>query len=524
MTLPTRAQITRNFNQPKYRVEIDHQGTFYQIPDDHILSINGSMISAGNIQNGLSFGSYVEPTASVTVLRRLVLKSAYPSIVTGYDSSYWIGRRIRIFQAFETSAYKPIFVGVIKSYAITGEDLTYEIVGVLEYFRNIKFYTNIFYNTPIATKTTATSIEDPSAVGYNAGLINRIFWQAGGRPWERFADYSASNPLFWYSCNQSLINPEWLWVSGENLVDELFLLARATGGQIYESAEIASSTGHAVIRFINPLAFADTAAYGGTYYNFSESVYGSFSKSLSIENIAGKVTCKFATRRIQPTQEVYSDRTPYLMLPSETRVFICNPSLPIFEYETITNSVISAFQTITSNPVTLSVSVTSQNAAQVTLSVTNSGSFPAVISGITLRGRPLAVDEDGEVEVGTSTPVQAIEDNPYIQSRVHAVQLATMVYEFFNSARRVITLSNCIYDPDRFVGELVQINNIDNVTYNGTTFVQDTTLYRIIKISHNNTGTSMDIDLITVDGMLQTSDVYILDTSYVSTVSKRISF
>jgi len=523
MTLPTRAQITRNFNQPKYRVEIDHQGTFYQIPDDHILSINGSMISSGNIQNGLSFGSYVEPSASVTVLRRLVLKSAHPSITYGYDDSYWINRRIRISQAFETSTYKPIFIGVITSYNITGEDLVYEIVGVLEYFRNIKFYTTIFYNRPIATLTTASSIEDPSAPGYAAGIINRIFWEAGGRPWERFVDYSASNPPFWYSCNQSLINPEWLWVSGENLVDEMFLLARATGGQIYESVDVSGGAGYSVLRFINPLAFADTTGYT-SYYNFSESTYGNFSKSLSIENIAGKVTCKFATRRIQPLQDVYSDKTPYLFLPSETKTFTCNTSLPVFEYETITNSVVSAFQTITSAAATLSVTVTSQYAGQVVLSVTNSGSFPVVMTGITLRGKPLAVDEDGEVEVGSTTPVQTIEDNPYIQSRSHALQLATMVHTFFSSARRIITLSNCIYDPDRFVGELVQINNIDNVTYNGTTFVQDTTLYRIIRISHNATGTSMDIDLITVDGMLKTDDMYIVGNSYVSTDNKKVSF
>jgi hypothetical protein len=196
----------------------------------------------------------------------------------------------------------------------------------------------------------------------------------------------------------------------------------------------------------------------------------------------------------------------------------------VFEYEPITNSVASAFQTITSASATLTVTVTSQYAGQVTLSITNSGSFPVVMTGITLRGKPLAVDEEGEVEVGSTTPVQTVEDNPYIQSRSHALQLATMVHTFFSSARRIITLSNCIYDPDRFVGELVQIFNSDNMTYNGTSFVTDSTLYRIIRIGHNATGTSMDIDFITVDGMLQTNDMYIVGNSYVSTDNKKVSF
>jgi len=124
MTLPTRAQITRSFNQPKYRVEMEWNGVFYQVPDDHVVEISGSMISNGNIQNGLSFGSYVEPSASVTVFRRFVI---HPSVGNGYDHALWINKRVRIYQAFETSAYKPIFVGVISSYSINGEELTYDI-------------------------------------------------------------------------------------------------------------------------------------------------------------------------------------------------------------------------------------------------------------------------------------------------------------------------------------------------------------------------------------------------------------
>lgn len=527
MTLPTRAQITRSFNQPKYRVEMEWNGVFYQVPDDHVVELSGSMISNGNIQNGLSFGSYVEPSASVTVFRRFVI---HPSVGNGYDHALWINKRVRIYQAFETSAYKPIFVGVISSYSINGEELTYDISGMMEYLRNIKLSTPVYYGKPIATKTTAASAEDPTVGGYNAGLLNYIFWQAGGRPWEQNSNATyVSAAKFWYQCDQSTINPDWLWLANENLVDEIFLLARSAGGQIYEYADVLSGAAQAVVRFIDPLNFADTTGYG-SYYNFTTDTYQSFSKRLSVENQAGKVTAKFATRRLQPSQEVYTDKTPYLIKNGETRTFICNVELPVFEYETISSSAVSATPLISSanadKTISLTVNATAIGGAQVTLSITNSTGAAAMITGITLRGRPIAVEEEGEVEVGSSTPVQAVEDNPYIQTRDHALRLAKMVYALFNTLAPSITLQGVIYDPDRFVGELVQIDNSDNVIYSSFagTWIQDTSIYKIIRISHNGTGTSMDIDFVPITTLLNPTDFYIVDTTYNSATSKKLAF
>lgn len=506
---------------------MEWNGVFYQVPDDHVIEISGSMISNGNIQNGLSFGSYVEPSASLTVFRRFVI---HASVGNGYDVSLWIGNRIRIYQAFETSTYKPIFVGVISSYSINNEELTYEIAGMLEYFRNIKLNTPVYYGKPIATRTSATSIEDPATVGYSAGLLNYVFWQAGGRPWAQSSNATyVSAAKFWYECDQSVINSDWLWLANENLVDEVFTLARAAGGQIYEYADVLTGTAQAVVRFIDPLNFASTAGYS-SYYNFTTDTYQSFGKRVSVENKVGKITCKFATRRLQPSQEVYADKTPYLIRNGETRTFICNPSLPVYEYETINSSAVNAAPTISSagssKTISLTVSATSIAGSQVTLSITNSTGFPAIIAGITLRGRPIAVEEEGEVEVGASTPVQAIEDSPYIQSREHALRLAKMVYNTFSDVRPTVTLQGVIYDPDRFVGELVQVDNTDNVVYSGftQTWVQDTSIYRIIRIAHNNTGTSMDIDLVPITTLLNPTDFYIVNTSYTSAISKQLAF
>jgi len=101
-----------------------------------------------------------------------------------------------------------------------------------------------------------------------------------------------------------------------------------------------------------------------------------------------------------------------------------------------------------------------------------------------------------------------------------------MVYAMFNTLAPTITLQGVIYDPDRFVGELVQIDNSDNVIYSAFsgTWIQDTSIYKIIRISHNNTGTSMDIDFVPITTLLNPTDFYIVDTSYNAATSKKLAF
>lgn len=516
MTEPTRLQIEASFNEPKYRVELDWGGTYYQVPDDHVIDISGNVRSSGSSFNGLSFGTYVEPSASVTVFRRLVMP-----LNVAYDNTGWIKRKVRISQAFATSLYVPVFIGVIEQIDISGEEITFNIVGLLEYVRDTKLYTAATYNRPIATRTTTISIEDPTVGGYAAGTINRILWEAGGRPLEQITTYTSA--LFYYSCEQSIFSPQWTWIAGENLVDELFMLARSSGGQIYEEVATVGGVGVPVIRYIQPLTIADTSTYG-SIYNFDSSKYEGFRKTYSSVEKVSTVRCNFTQRRLYVMQDVYSDTTPRMLRVGEVREFDLEMQLPVFEYETINSKVIKAYTNHNNRAVTLPVSVVRQNASRVTISVTNNTGYLATVNGIVIRGRPLAVEEEGLVTYGSGTPVQDIEDNPYIQSYGHALRLTRMVYDFYSQYRPIITLTDSIYDPDRYVGEIVQVFNEDNVVYDGTSFVQDTGFYRIIGITHNDTGASMDIELVSIAGLPDRQDMYIVDTVYSGSDTRLISY
>lgn len=521
MANPTRTQIEAAFNIPKYKVELEWSGTFYTVPDDHVVEISGNIRSSGSNFNGLSFGTYVEPSASVTLFRRYVISA---DALRSYDNTGWLKRKVRISQSFDTSDYIPIFIGVIEGFEINGEELTFNIVGILEYVRDVKLYTGATYNRPIASRTDAASIENPATLGYRAGTINRILWEAGGRPLEqRGVNYSDTDATFWYSLEQSLFSPQWTWIAGENLVDELFLLARSSGGQIYETVYNAGGTGVPVIRYVQPLTLADSSFYA-SFYNFGADKYSGFKKTYSGVEKVSTVRCSFTQRRLYRMQEVYKDDTARFIRAGEVKEYDLEMQLPVFEYETINSNVIKAFTNHNNRTVTLPVTVIRQNASRVTISVNNTSGYPATINSIFLRGRPLAVEEEGLVSYGSGTPVQDIEDNPYIQTYGHALRLTRMVHDFYSSYRPIITLTDSIYDPDRYVGEIVQCANDDNVIYSGGSFIQDTGLYRIIGITHSNTGANMDIELVSIAGLPDRNDMYIVNTVYASGDTRLISY
>ncbi len=72
------------------------------------------------------------------------------------------------------------------------------------------------------------------------------------------------------------------------------------------------------------------------------------------------------------------------------------------------------------------------------------------------------------------------------------------------------------FDPDRFIGEIVQLDS----TYNS----EPTHYFRIIRISHENTGKAMSVDLVRVNDIPARSDMFIIGTSYLSGTTKELSY
>ena len=219
MPVATRDQIQATIALPHYKVEM-LLITFgwAQILNARIASIQTTIESTNNTDNAVAFGSPSDPSASIEI-------EDYVFASRLISSPLWLGSNIRISFAFDTSDYTVLFTGPIKSISKENEIVTYELGGAQEHIKDtMKIYTPLYYRKPIATKTTAASQEDPTQFVYAAGLLNYAFWMSGGRPYEQkdlnYFDTDADFK-FWYSCDQSLITPDYSWFGGENTITEM---------------------------------------------------------------------------------------------------------------------------------------------------------------------------------------------------------------------------------------------------------------------------------------------------------------
>ncbi len=525
MAAPTRLQIEAAFALPTYRVDIWDTylgaGYWHQIPNASVVSLSGSVESTGNQDNGLSFGTSVAPSASVQTENIVFTSTLLISNV------FWIGTRMRISFGFSTSDLVVQMVGVIKDIQVEDNTVTFNIVGLVDYIEQTKVFTDVQYHVPIASKTTIASVEDPSNPSYDAGLINRAFWESGGRPFEQkdlnYTENSAGFK-FWYSCEQALFGPEYAWFEGENLADELYTLARSAGGQIYQDAQ-------GIMRYVQPLSLGDVSNYGGTYYTFTDAVFNGFNQKITTAEKVGTVTAKFTRRYIAPLQTIYEDKTAHFFKPNETKVLEFNTQLPIWEYvnlvpfNSITATANMKAQLIDGHDITPGINDVTLSAKKVTISIWNpSATVPMHLYSVKLQGKPLAAAPELQVSIGSGLPVRNVEDNVYIQTETHATRLINLIYAFYYDARPIITLDNVQFDPDRFVGEIVKVQSTYNRLWTGSSWTNDNTLYRIIKIAHDGTGTSMTIDLVSVAGIPARQSMFIIGTSYTGTDNRSLSY
>lgn len=511
MAAPTRAQITGSSGhiKPLYKVDWLDGTTWRTLQDEHIVSVNGAIQSTGNIDNGLAFGSQTNPSASITCTRET--DTAFGGDPIGHDDMLLQKMRIRF--AWDTSDYLVVFKGVVNNIEYQNDIVTFNLVGLLEYARTTKLYTPVYYAKPIATATTLTSIENPATGGYNAGLMNRILWEAGGRPYEQEGvtyTEGVAGCKFFYSLQQSTATPDWSWVGGEDLIDELYALARAGGGQLYQDTS-------GVIRFANQLSFGDATGYS-VHFVYNDSMYASYSATRNSVEYVQKVTATYTERQLDATQEIFSDTSPKILMPSQTKEFIFEPQLPIYEYidvavDTFASNLKATY--ITGNAqVNLTINSVTTSATRITASITNSAAIPVLIHSVKINGRPLGAVEDKTISVGSGTPERILESNTYVQSEPHAKMLCQMIYDFYIGANPIVTLQDALYDPDRYVGELVQIHSTWNQIWNGSAYIDNNNLHRIIGIAHDNTGQKMTLTLVDVTGVPNFSDMFIIGTVY----------
>lgn len=490
MSDPTRAQIDANVTQPTYTVEYHNGSTWVAVSDDLVLSVSG-LVNTGGGSSGLDFGASASPRVTVE-LDDTSVTAAIPTTKT----------RVRVRFGFAGSNELARLTGLIadsdRSY---GEQIgiTWQCGGFDELIKDTPLYSPMFYRRLAATATTVASVEDPSNPAYVGGLVNYIFWQAGGRPLAQAGTYPAA--VFYYQCDSALIAPEWSWIAGENGWSELDRICRAVGGQVFQQPD-------GTMRFVNVLA--PTASS----FVLDEGDYQSIKQQGRTGEYFTRARCSFTARALQPQQVVYEDTSPRVIAPGGSVTFTVEPQLPIYDWYVSGSSTIPAecYTTTDFYGRSLAANTTaafvSRSAGRAEVSFTNThATLPMILSRISLRGRPVAPIEEGQAAYGTGSPEKPIGDGEiYVQSRVHAERLCRIYVDIYGQVRPTRKLSGLGYDPDRTIGEVVQLT----CAAWGLSAVN----HRIVAIEPRETGKLMDLSVTPITGILAASDLFIIGTTY----------
>jgi hypothetical protein len=470
-----------------FLVEWNPTGSLWVDITTSVISVSGDGAFSGSRDNALAFGDSSATQISVVVKDALT-------------ATAWKKTPIRVTYTVG-AASGTAFAGIItkRDRNTSDAELTFNCIGFAELIRTTRAYSLLFHRTPVATKTTAASQEDPTLPSYIAGPMNWILWQAGGRPLEQ--NFTYTNPAFYYSCDQALISPNWSWLAGEDGWSECLKLAQASGGQVYQDSA-------GVVRYRQPYAIADASSV----FTFDESVYdeNGISETDDVTPLVTQVTCAYVSRELRPTQAVVEVTTPRLIHIGETITLVNEPAQPLYTLDapTAANFVITtADYAVPVLGVDYTVAIV-WAAQRITMTVTNLMSIPLSLWKYTLKGQPVIAGPTGSVTLGSGTSQKTISDNAYIQTEHDARRLCALVLKFYGVTRPVRSFGGCVFDPARAVGEVVGLSNVR--------WSMSAELHIITKIAHDDTGLFSDYELAYVGDLNKTSDYYQVGPTYAS--------
>jgi hypothetical protein len=482
-------------------------GSWLTIPNSAIVDFGGQIESAVS-DIGVGFGDTAYTSISLSILRSaLSASSDYTripfEITPTVDAMSNVG-----FFGFSVEAR-----GV--------KTVTIECQGILsDLSRRLKdTYTPLRQNRTIATKTTASSIEDPDDPDYVGGLINEGFWLAGGRPEAQSATYT--DPVFYYDCHQALFASDYGWLAGDDGLQEMLRLARAAGGQLYQRND-------GVVVYISPYAMVSTPTY--TFSDLTATatdslgVYGAIDESEASRKYATKIVGQFVPRVERAPQVVIEDKTPRLVKAGETITIplMCDHPLTQIELASATTLPAVAWDVQRLDGQRVSPGVggylhhVTLEGQRVLIIYENDTAFPHWIYSITVRGNPVTAGEAQTISVGSGDDPLTQEENIYIQNASHAERLAQIALAFYGTRRKVRTLSGCAFHPERYVGETVGLTN--------ATLSLTNVPHMIINIAHSAANKRADYVLVDVTGIPVKEDYFLVSTSSQAGLTKKLTW
>lgn len=384
--------------------------------------------------------------------------------------------------------------------------------------------TPLRYRRPIATRTTATSVEDPAAPGYAGGLLNQIFWASGGRPDAQRASHPGA--AFTYACDGTSVAPEWGWVDGENAWSEALALAEAAGGQVYLDSQ-------GVMRYVNPLSLAEVVAGAPVIADTGPQAAGRvlydgrLRRSLDLAAAYNVAVCNYQRRTLQPRQQVYEARYPLPPIPAgavvDRELAMQWPVL----WRDLASGAADYAITVTAirtdgSPLSPAVAVLSESAQILEVRVTNPLAEPIQVASITVEGRPLGVLEEGTARYagprfdanGAEDVERRLPDSVYTQAQAAAERRCRLAVTFDGVPRATYQITGCPYLPGVHVGGYARL-------YSARYGLSDLPV-RILDRELAGDGRRMDLRVADVSGLPRLSDLWVVGQAYADTDVRRL--
>jgi hypothetical protein len=493
MPAPTRTQIEADVALPVIQVILDGVDV-----TAHVLDVEGDLAqTAGG--DGVGFGAVVQPSATIRIDR-----AAF--------SLAWEERPIEIRYGFADSDKVLYFRGVVTGQERGLAEGSWTMRGFDALIDSTEIRSLVVQDRPIATRTTSGSAENPDGPDYAAGIINEIFWRAGGRPLEQATTYP--DAAFSYSCQTAVLSPRYSWANGENGWELLGTLCRAAGGVVYQD-----STG--VMRYVEPFSlgdgtpthhFTDEPLTAAQRVSQGKSHYADIRRQASTEIAVGAVRSPFVARAADLPQEVYASKEPIPLAPGQSVTVTLELTHPCLRLDgvTIKAALAQRARAATTSEVTVSgVQLVAGQRAVATLA--NTTAERATVYEVAATGVPLLAGEQGDARYSAIVARPRgrdleLEDSPYIQSRAFAERRARMFWDFYAEPRPVVTLSGCGFDPDRQLGAIVLLTC--------SAWGMSAVRHRIVALRPSRAGALMDVDLVPVAGLPFRGDYLVTDQTY----------
>jgi hypothetical protein len=417
--------------------------------------------------------------------------------------------------------------------------------------------------------------QDPTTLsGFYTGTINTLFWLMGGRPYQ-YKDHfvnTGQNARFWYDADPCPIVPKFTWMNLEEVSQDVSLLAGAAGAQITQTTdgvvrvlsphsfssapknititdsmfttidieeESAVTFGKAIVTFTPRFLGANKAVLDdpiGVYLAYNEeyeheielpqpvdrltnnTYYGSgvtYGISGGLFGIGEYISSFDFVRAVD-----YNGDTSAVLLkvPKLTNLYYARDK---FNWNTQTNTGYwSKVQDYAKTPGQFMKLVVKNNNSAKSLYLAKISLFGVPVES----GEPQTVKKDIDLDftglvtsgiVPSGFREVALKDNPYVQSKDHAMRLLDVIRYLYKKPRPVIRIVDMVYNPNIQVGDIITIRS---------TFYNLDGQFKVTGISIKDTGSKLDINCIDVSDIKTKNQFFIIGSGYVGNTEKYLSW